>query len=148
MGSKKQCFVIAPIGSEDSATRKRSDQVLKHIIKPAVESCGYEAIRADKIAGSGVITSEVLQLVAKAPLVIADLTGGNPNVFYELAIRHALQKPLVQIIEKGEELPFNIHNTRTIYFDHHDLEDVDNAKKEIAEYITTIENNEPIRSLR
>jgi hypothetical protein len=138
MGSQKQCFVIAPIGYPGSSTRKRSDQILKHIIKPAVKKCGYEAIRADDIAQPGMITKQILQRVAEDPLVIADLTGGNPNVFYELAIRHALQKPLVQIIEKGEKLPFDIADTRTIYFD---LDDVKVAKTKIVECIKAIEKN-------
>jgi|GEM_PF-1477730 len=141
MESKKQCFVISPIGAPDSEIRKRSDQVLKHIIKPAVESCGYEAVRADEIAKPGMITKQILKRVAEAPLIIADLTGGNPNVFYELAIRHALQKPLIQIIEKGEKLPFDIAETRTIFYDHRDLEDADVARKEIVKCIEAIERD-------
>ena len=142
MEPKKQCFVIAPIGSPGSATRKRSDQILKHIIKPAVESCGYEAIRADEIDKPGMITRQTLQRVVKDPLVIADLTGGNPNVFYELAIRHYLQKPLIQIIETGEMLPFDIADTRTISFNLHDLDEVEVAKAKIVKSIKVIENNE------
>ena len=138
MESQKQCFIIAPIGSPGSVTRKRSDQVLRDIIRPAVRKCGYKAIRADEISKPGMITRQILQRVAEDPLVIADLTGGNPNVFYELAIRHALQKPLVQIIEKGEKLPFDIADTRTIYFD---LDDVKVAKSKIVECIKAIEKN-------
>jgi len=46
---EKTCFVISPIGKEESETRKRSDSVLRHIIKPAAEECGYTAVRADEI---------------------------------------------------------------------------------------------------
>ena len=56
----KTCFEIAPIGPEDSATRKRSDKVLRHIIRPVVESLGYEAVRADEIAEPGSITNQVI----------------------------------------------------------------------------------------
>lgn len=118
---EKNCFVIAPIGELDSDTRKRSDQILKHIIKPAVSSCGYKAIRADEIDKPGIITSQVIQRVVNDPLVIADLTERNPNVFYELAIRHAIRKPLVQLIQKGERIPFDVAGTRTIQVDHTDL---------------------------
>src|SRR3989338_8854008 len=79
---KKICFVISPIGEDDSDTRKRSDQVLKHIITGAVEQLGYEVIRADKISEPGIITHQILQHIVDAPLVIADLTERNPNVFY------------------------------------------------------------------
>ena len=139
MSGKKPCFVISPIGEKDSDTRKRSDQVLKHIIRPAVESCGYEAVRADEIDKPGIITSQVIQRVINDPLVIADLTERNPNVFYELAIRHAIKKPLVQIIKKGEGIPFDVAGTRTIQFDHKDLDSVEEAKNNIIEQIKSLE---------
>ena len=98
----KACFVISPIGLPDSDTKKRSDQVLKHIIKPAVNACGYTATRADEMSEPGLITSQVIQRIVDDPLVVADLTESNPNVFYEMALRHAVKKPLVQLIAKGE----------------------------------------------
>ncbi len=137
----KDCFVIAPIGEQDSDIRKRSDQVLKFIIRPAVEECGYRAIRADEIDKPGIITSQVIQRVVNDPLVIADLTDRNPNVFYELAIRHAIRKPLVQIIQKGERIPFDVAGTRTIQVDHRDLESVDSAKTEISKQIRSLEKD-------
>ncbi|MBF0183544.1 MAG: hypothetical protein HQM06_04015 [Magnetococcales bacterium] len=135
----KNCFVISPIGESESETRKRADQVLKHIIKPAAKECGYEAVRSDEIDKPGIITSQVIQKVVSDPLVIADLTETNPNVFYELAIRHAIKKPLVQLIQKGERIPFDVAGTRTISFDHHDLDSVAQAKKEIIEQIKSFE---------
>ena len=137
----KNCFVIAPIGEPDSDTRKRSDQVLKHVIRPAVQTCGYKAIRADEIDKPGIITSQVIQHVVNDPLVIADLTERNPNVFYELAIRHALRKPLVQIIKKGERIPFDVAGTRTVYVDHKDLDSVEAAKLEIIEQVKALEKD-------
>ena len=73
------------------------------------------------------------------PLVIADLTGRNANVFYELAIRHAIKKPLIQMIEKGEKIPFDIAATRVISIDHKDLDSVEDAKKELEKQISSIE---------
>lgn len=138
---EKLCFVIAPIGDPDSETRKRSDQVLKHVIRPAATSCGYKAVRADEIDKPGMITSQVIQHVVNDALVVADLTERNPNVFYELAIRHALRKPLVQIIRKGEAIPFDVAGTRTIYVDHKDLDSVEAAKNEIVEQIKALEKD-------
>lgn len=137
----KSCFVIMPIGDESSDTRRRSDQVLKHIIKPAAETCGYAAIRADEIDKPGLITSQVIQRVIDDPLVIADLSETNPNVFYELAIRHAIKKPLVQIIEKGQRIPFDVAGTRTVHVDHKDMDSVYNAKEEIVRQIKQLEAN-------
>jgi hypothetical protein len=136
---KKICFVISPIGEEDSETRKRSDQVLKHIITGAVEQLGYEVVRADKISEPGIITHQILQHIVDAPLVIADLTERNPNVFYELALRHAIRKPLVQLIKKGELIPFDVAATRIIQFDLHNLDSVDAAKTEIIAQVKSLE---------
>lgn len=138
---EKLCFVISPIGDPDSETRKRSDQVLRHVVRPAATSCGYKAVRADEIDKPGMITSQVIQHVVNDALVVADLTERNPNVFYELAIRHALRKPLVQIIRKGEAIPFDVAGTRTIYVDHKDLDSVEAAKNEIIDQIKALEKN-------
>ena len=141
MADSKNCFVIAPIGNPDSDTRKRSDQVLRHVIKPAVASCGYEAVRADEIEKPGMITSQVIQHIVTDPLVVADLTEYNPNVFYELAIRHALRKPFIHLIEEGEQIPFDIASTRTIYVNHRDLDSVASAKNEIMKQINSLEED-------
>lgn len=139
MAENKICFVIAPIGEVNSDTRRRSDQILRHVISPAAKECGYDAIRADHIAEPGLITSQVIQHVVTDPLVIADLSERNANVYYELALRHALKKPLVQIINKGETLPFDIAGTRTITVDHRDLDSVETAKNEIINQIRSLE---------
>ena len=62
---------------------------------------GYEVTRADKIAESGIINSQIIQRIVEDELLIADLTDMNANVFYELAIRHSIRKPFVQIMQKG-----------------------------------------------
>ena len=62
---------------------------------------------------------------------LTDLTGNNANVFYELAIRHAIRKPYVQIIQKGERIPFDVAGIRTIELDHTNLDSVVAAKDEI-----------------
>ncbi|MEO6232747.1 MAG: hypothetical protein ABJB11_17245 [Ferruginibacter sp.] len=138
--TKKLCFVISPIGEPDSQTRKRSDKILKFIIIPAVEKFDYEAIRADQISEPGIITSQVIQKIVESDLVIADLTDKNPNVFYELALRHAIKKPLIQIISKDDTIPFDIAATRVIRFDIQDLDSVENAKTEIANQILIVKS--------
>lgn len=138
MSEPKTCFVIAPIGEPDSDIRKRSDQILKHIITPAITECGYEPIRADQISEPGIITRQIIQHIIDDPLVIADLSGRNPNVFYELAIRHAIRKPLVQIISKGEQIPFDVAATRVIIVDHQDLDSVAEARNQIAKQINVV----------
>lgn len=83
----------------------------------------------------------MIEHIVESPLVIADLTDSNANVFYELAIRHAYEKPTIQIIEEGEEIPFDLASTRTIVFDHSDVKSVSNAKAAITDQIESINSN-------
>lgn len=137
--NEKTCFVISPIGEPESDIRKRSDQVLQNIIRQAVEPCGYKAVRADEIDEPGIITNQIIRHIIDDPLVIADLTGQNANVFYELAIRHVICKPLVQIIDKVEDIPFDIGAMRTIQVDHQNPESVEEAKTKIRKQIQSLE---------
>jgi hypothetical protein len=114
---EKTCFVIGPIGDEGSPPRRHADWVLDGIVNPALERAGLpHAIRADKIATPGMIDSQVISNVLDADLVIADLTTSNPNAFYELALRHMAEKPIIHLIHKSELkiIPFDVAPYRTI----------------------------------
>ena len=137
----RTCFVIAPIGEAGSEVRRRSDQVFEYVIEPAVNECGYRAVRVDRIFNLGSITSQVAQYLEDADLVIANLTGGNPNVFYELGVREKTKKPVIQIIQTGESIPFDVATTRTIYIDHRDLDSAAACKNEIIEQIRSFEKD-------
>jgi hypothetical protein len=130
-----ECFFITPIGEEGSDTRRRSDGVLRFIVEPAASEAGLVAIRADKIDQPGQITLQIIEHVLKAKAVVADLTGLNPNVFYELAIRHTARLPVVLIADKGQELPFDVLQMRTIFFDHRDLQSAAACKDGIATHL-------------
>lgn len=137
---QKKCFVVSPIGSDGSDIRKRADRVLKYVIKPPLQAMNYEISRADEISDPGMISVQMIDRLIHDDLVIADLSGHNPNVFYELAIRHALGKPFIQIISEGEKIPFDVSDVRTIVFDHTDLESVDLAKKLISDQAKATED--------
>ncbi|HSF85988.1 MAG TPA: hypothetical protein VLG28_10100 [Acidimicrobiia bacterium] len=114
------CFVIAPIGAAASDTRLRSDEVFRHIIGPPVTNLGLEAVRGDLIGRSGSILGQVVRYIQDSPVMVADLTGYNPNVMYELAIAHADRKPVIMVRDDHEDpkpLPFDIGTERVIGFD-------------------------------
>lgn len=136
----EDCFIICPLGSAKSEIRKRSDKILKHVFKPILEKNEFNAIRADQIPKVGLITTQIINLIIESPLVIADLTDTNPNVFYELAIRHAIRKPYIQVIKKGQKIPFDLSGIRTIEIDITDLDNVENAKLEIENQILEFNN--------
>ncbi|MEV6664293.1 hypothetical protein [Streptomyces nigra] len=142
--SQKNCFFISPIGTANSDVRRRSDQILKHIIKPACQECGYSAIRADEIDNSGMISTQILERILNDGIVIADLTDQNPNVFYELAVRHAVRKPFIQIIAEGQNIPFDVQGIRTIELDHQDLDSAASARESITKAIRAIDEGQPV----
>ena len=107
---KKTCFVVSIIGNEGSEQRKHSDNVFDHIINPAL-SKNFDVTRADKIFHSDKIDERIFKLLRESDLVLADLTGKNPNVFLEVGYRMAINKPIVYIMQKDDErLPFDIQN--------------------------------------
>ena len=130
------CFVISPIGDPNSVERKHADLMLTALIEPALKELGLRAVRADTISTPGLITGQVMDHVARAKLVIADLSFGNPNVYYELALRHATRKPVVQIIRTGDKLPFDVGQYRTVVIDMTDIyvlvPQIDLHRQEIA----------------
>lgn len=115
------CFYIAPIGEDGSETRKHPDLFLGTIVEPALEPFQLTVVRADAIDQPGVITRQIIDYIMRSRLVIADLSFHNPNVFYELALRHAVKLPIVQVIRSFEKVPFDVNQMRTIHIDTSDI---------------------------
>ena len=138
---KKPCFVISPIGSDDSDIRKRADQVLKHIIKKALSDI-YTVERADDISKPGLITLQIIERLMKAPMVVADLTDANANVYYELAIRHFVKRPVVHLITEGQQPPFDVAQMRYIQYDLTNPDSVERAGQEVREHAAACERGE------
>lgn len=115
------CFYVTPIGEEGSEQRKHSDLFLGSIVEPALEHIGLKVVRADSIDKPGTITRQIIEYLLKSRLVIADLSFHNPNVFYELAIRHAARLPVVQLIRASDRIPFDLNQVRTIKIDTSDI---------------------------
>ena len=151
---KTICFVIAPIGDDESEQRKHSDMVLEALIRRALEK-DWEVVRADQIAAPGMISGQVIEHLLRSGLVIADLSFHNPNVYYELAIRHVIARPTVHLIRKGDAIPFDLKDFRTITIDTDDKYDLvaklDTYRAEIANHVRQAaaegaESNNPIRT--
>ena len=114
---EKTCFYISPIGDEGSEQRQHADLFMGSIIEPALDELGIKVVRADKIEAAGIITAQIIEYIVKSKIVVADLSFHNPNVFYELSLRHTLAKPIIHIIRKCDQIPFDINSFRTIVVD-------------------------------
>ena len=117
-----KAFVIGPIGDKDAddgssmrVAYEEGIQVFEDVIAPACTAFGLEAVRADMISQTGEIPEQIFRQLRDCPVVIADLTGANPNVMYELGLRHTTGGVTIQIGEKGR-LPFDVAAIRTIMF--------------------------------
>jgi hypothetical protein len=134
MASKKICFFVAPIGSSNSLERKRADNIKKYILNEVL-SGKYKILRADELPQPGSISHQVIKWLYDADLVVADLTGLNPNVVYELAIRHSFNKVSIHLVDTATTIPFDLKDERTIIFDLKDPESMDGCKQELAKNV-------------
>lgn len=106
-----------PFGQQNTPEYERNLKIYTVMIKPVVIDCGYESIRADELEHVGSITRDIIELLHDSELVIADLTGRNANVFYELGVRHVLYRcGTIPIISEGETLPFDIASYRAVFY--------------------------------
>jgi hypothetical protein len=135
----KTCFVICPIGDEGTEVRQFADDLFDLVLEPALEPFGFELLRADRIPGSGVITSEIIELVQGAQLCIIDISASNPNVFYEAGRRHETGLPFVQMIRRGEPIPFDLAGIRTLPYDLATPRAARDAIDELRRYVTEFE---------
>jgi hypothetical protein len=103
------CFVIMPFGGW-------FDDYYASIFCPAIEAAGLKPCRADDLYRPSTIVHDIWEYAREARLVLADLTGRNPNVFYELGLVHALAKPAILVAETIEDVPFDLRALRVIEY--------------------------------
>lgn len=134
---KKKCFVITPIGGENEPIRRHIDGIIDAAIIPALGD-DFNVVVAHRINVAGTITKQVVSEIYKADLVIANLTAKNPNVMYELAIRHCLGAPVITIADRETDLPADIISERTIFYTN-DAKGVLELTAELKKYLKKID---------
>ncbi|MBL4279602.1 hypothetical protein H8F10_17050 [Vibrio fluvialis] len=126
--SKKSCFVIMPF-SEPFETYYR------RIIKPAIDESDLYTARGDSLFRSTHIMDDIWTSIVDSSIVIAELTGKNPNVYYELGLAHALKKPAILISSNIDDVPFDLRPLRVLIYDKNDPNWGDLLKEKISNAI-------------
>lgn len=128
--TKKLCFVVSPIGDPGSPDRAHADWLLKGIILPVFDQnfSDFKVERADKITVPGMISSQVINRLHDAELVIADMTTHNANAFYEMAIRHMVREPIIHMIRSDQKIPFDVAPHRAIPYSYSHPDGIEAAK--------------------
>ena len=105
------CFVMMPFAAPLGG-------YYASIYEPAIKKAGLTPIRADTdIFGTGKIIDQIWAGLNRAKVLVAELTGRNPNVLYELGLAHALHKPVVLISSNEADVPFDVRHVRVIYYE-------------------------------
>lgn len=137
----KRCFVITPIGAENSPERLHADWVLNIAIKPVFEDAGYTVFRSDTIDDPSMINDAIFNHIFEDDVCVADLSFTNANVYYELGVRHSLLKPVIHISHNlVERLPFDNQQHRAIFFTLNDYHSVERLKVSLRAQLATIES--------
>ena len=109
-GSEKPlCFVIMPF-------QDMFNEYYNEIIKPAIEDAGMSARRADEVLGPGAFMEDVVNGIIEARCLIADVTGRNANVFYELGLSHGFQKPVIMVTQNELDVPSDLKSMKWILY--------------------------------
>ena len=133
------CFVMMPFGSW-------SDRYYQEIYIPAIKEAGFEPIRADELFTTGSVVEQIWEQIQKAKLLLADLSGKNPNVFYELGLSHAGGKPVVFTAAELDDVPFDLRHLRVIIYDVREPDWANRLSKSITDYLRNA-SKEPEKSI-
>ena len=107
----KLCFVLMPF-------EEKYRPVYEDHLRPTIESAGLRCQRADEVAGVTRITWDIWERINSARFLIADLTGRNANVFYEVGLAHAINKDVILITQSMEFVPFDLRSVRCIEYEY------------------------------
>lgn len=141
----RACFVIMPFSTTASCTTRQWTWIYKNLFKKAVEDAGlgYECRRSTATRGS--IIKGIIEDLDESWVVLADLTDRNPNVFYELGIRHSFGPRTILIAQKRTDIPFDLRGYASHIYEWNTIKGRNKFKKNIKSLLKEIDDN-PNRS--
>ncbi len=137
-------FVIMPFGKRGTQEHRNNSHRYNNFIKPALEEFSNHVKRADEFEHLGNINKDIIEYLFYSQIVIADLSGKNANVFYELGVRHTLRRnSTIPIVKNGESILFDISTYRTIFYDD-DENGLRTLQSELRSKIIKVLNQSPL----
>lgn len=121
-------FVLMPFDNE-------LDAVYSEFIRSVLQEVGYKVVRADDLVSQQNILRDVIDGISSSDLIVADLTGSNPNVYYEVGIAHALRKQVVLMAQDLDEVPFDLRSYRIVRYGVH-FSDMARAREELSRLVS------------
>ena len=121
---KPTAFVIMPFGQD-------FNEIYEHFLVSVLTESGFAVRRADNLQNAQNIIKDIVNGIAKSDLIVADLTDSNPNVYYELGLAHALNKPVILLTQELDSLPFDLKSYRVVSYTTH-FTDTKRASRELA----------------
>lgn len=125
------CFVVMPYHALFEAEYSR-------VIRPAIEEVGLKCVRGDEIYNNQAIIHDIWGSIRQARLVVAELSGRNPNVMYEIGLAHAIGKPIILLTRNQEDVPFDLKALRYLFYDTNDPNWGHNLRTEIAKKVRDV----------
>ena len=122
------CFMLMPFGGWN-------DKYYEQIYKVAIKDAGFEPVRADDLFHTGSVVDQIWEQVRKAKVLLAELTGKNANVFYELGLSHAQGKPVVFITGNIDDVPFDLRHLRVIVYNIREPDWANKLRNDISVYL-------------
>lgn len=109
------------------------------LLSPAIKEAGYVPLRADEIYGTRPVIEDIFREITESSALVADVTGKNPNVNYELGVAHALRRPVVIMSQRHEDIPFDYKHIRTIIYHTADVDWQETLRSKIVLTLKNIE---------
>jgi hypothetical protein len=123
------CFVLMPFD-------KKYKSLYTQVIRPSMRRIGLRCERADDIFSAVAIVQDVWVSLNKARILIAEMTGRNPNVFYEIGLSHALRQPVILLSQERSDVPFDVRHIRRIFYN-----DTKSGRKRLASTLAKTARN-------
>lgn len=133
------CFVMMPFG-------EWYDMYYKEVFIAAIQDAGMEPVRADELFSTGSVIEQIWEQIEKAKILLADLSGKNANVFYELGLSHAARKPVVFTAGSLDDVPFDLRHLRVVIYDNRDPFWGEKLRKNLTTYLKAA-RNDPTKSV-